>query len=184
VATGLRQQRINGGPITLTNINGIFPYTQAAREIGEAQRWDNAAIEVLTCGILAAITCKPPQLATRDKLTGLKTSALADVVLHLVHPDDVNEWLESQGLDYRWTAPNAEPPDPERRLARLRTLRGSSTYRDGEWRFRGIAALVKSEKAEGRTRCDEKTIRADLKTASESERNAKAAGFASGLGQR
>jgi hypothetical protein len=77
-----------------------------------------------------------------------------------------------------------EAPDPERRLSRLRELGGSAKHRSGEWRFTGIASLVASEKAQGRSRIDEKTIRADLKEALQNELEAKRAGFGSGLGQR
>ena len=79
---------------------------------------------------------------------------------------------------------NSTTPDPERRLARLRALGGDVIYKRGEWKITGISALVASEKGEGRKRCDEKTIRADLKEAAENENEAKRAGFGSGLGQR
>lgn len=75
-------------------------------------------------------------------------------------------------------------PDPERRLVLLRALGGSSKYARGEWTFKGMAALVASEKANGFKRCDEKTIRADLKEAAQAEREAKSAGIFNGLGQR
>ena len=80
-------------------------------------------------------------------------------------------------------ASSSTKPDPERRLARLRELGGNATYNRGEWRFPGITALVASEKSEGRKRCDEKTIRADLKEAAESEREAKRASPFAGLAQ-
>ena len=76
------------------------------------------------------------------------------------------------------------PDDPERRLSRLRELGGSANHRGGEWRFTGIAKLVASEKAQGRSRSDEKTIRLDLKEAAQNEFEAKRAGFGSGLGAR
>lgn len=72
-------------------------------------------------------------------------------------------------------------PDPERRLARLRELGGSATYRRNEWKFTGINALVNDERNEGRKRRDEKTIRADLREAAEAEREAKRAGPFDGL---
>lgn len=75
-------------------------------------------------------------------------------------------------------------PDPERRLSLLRSLGGTAKYSRSEWKFTGIKALVDSEKSDGRKRCDEKTIRADLKEAAQNERDAKRAGFADGLGQR
>lgn len=75
-------------------------------------------------------------------------------------------------------------PDPERRLARLRALGGNATFsnRRGEWKFTGIKVLVAAEKAEGRKRRDEKTIRADLREAAEAEREAKRAGHWDRLG--
>ena len=81
-------------------------------------------------------------------------------------------------------ATNSATPDPERRLARLRALGGDAIYRRGEWKITGISALVASEKGEGRKRCDEKTIRADLKEAAKDEREAKRADAFAGLGQR
>lgn len=77
-----------------------------------------------------------------------------------------------------------QTPDAERRLNLLRQLGGSSQYVNGEWKFKGIKLLVTREKADGRNRSDEKTIRSDLKAAAQAERDAKNAGFAFGLGQR
>lgn len=81
-------------------------------------------------------------------------------------------------------ASNSTTPDPERRLALLRALGGSATYKRDEWKFKGITALVASEKSERRKRSDEQTIRADLREAAQNELEAKRAGFGSGLGQR
>jgi hypothetical protein len=125
----------------------------------------------------------------------------------LVTPESVNNWLEKQAAPYRWnvarpevkpepqaTTPSPAPvahsasidttPDPERRLALLRALGGSARYQGGVWRFNGIVALEASEQKEGRPRSSQKTIREDLRQAAESEREAKRAGFGSGLGQR
>jgi hypothetical protein len=74
--------------------------------------------------------------------------------------------------------------DPERRLIALRSLGGTAKYSRSEWKFTGISALVASERASGRKRSSEKTIRADLAEAAQAERDAKSAGFATGLGQR
>jgi len=78
---------------------------------------------------------------------------------------------------------NEQTQAPERRLALLRALDGCAKYAHGEWKFTGMAALVAKEKADGRKRCDAKTIRADLKEAAKTERDAKNAGFATGLGK-
>ncbi|PUE39187.1 hypothetical protein [Limnohabitans sp. Hippo3] len=79
---------------------------------------------------------------------------------------------------------NCAPQDPERRLARLRSLGGHATYKRGEWKFTGITALVKAEKSEERKRSDEKTIRDDLREAAQNELDAKRAGVFDRLGQR
>jgi hypothetical protein len=78
----------------------------------------------------------------------------------------------------------AQPAEPERRLADLRALGGTVKYKDGSFKFTQIVKLVAQEQAADRTRRDPKTIRSDLKEAAQAERDAKAAGFASGLGQR
>ena len=100
-------------------------------------------------------------------------------------PDSFIGRAESNGTP-RDTAPaNIEAPDPERRLALLRTLGGTARYTAGEWKFTGITDLVAGEKSAGRARRDVKTIRDDLKKAAQAERDARSAGvFANGLGQR
>jgi hypothetical protein len=75
-------------------------------------------------------------------------------------------------------------PDPERRLAALRELGGFAKYKNCEWTFTCIGKLVESEKQNGRTRSDVKTIRSDLKEAAQAERDAHSAGLYDGLGQR
>jgi len=76
------------------------------------------------------------------------------------------------------------PQDSIRRLARLRGLGGSATYKHSEWKFSGISKLVKIEQTEGRKRSSEKTIRNDLKEAADSEKEAKRADHFYGLEQR
>lgn len=101
-----------------------------------------------------------------------------------VSRDEVRRWIAATGIKSAYSfAPfvravggaKTQPADPERRLARLRELGGSATYRHGEWKFTGIAGLVVSEKAECRKRSDEQTIRKDLREAAEAEREAKRA---------
>ncbi len=79
------------------------------------------------------------------------------------------------------SASKSTTPDPERRLARLRALGGDAKYKICEWKFTGITALVAIEKSESRKRSSEKTIRADLREAADNEREAKRAGFTTGL---
>jgi hypothetical protein len=87
-------------------------------------------------------------------------------------------WVRSPALCKDQTS------DPQRRLRRLRELKGTATYARGEWKFSGITALVESEQAERRKRSAEKTIRADLKMAAQSESDEKKAGVFDGFGQR
>lgn len=77
-------------------------------------------------------------------------------------------------LDATVVVPASELPDPERRLIALRELGGAAKWtrgRDGiqAWRIKGIQSLVAQEKAQGRKRSDEKTIRDDLRDAAEAE---------------
>ncbi len=66
--------------------------------------------------------------------------------------------------------------DPERRLALLRKLGGSATFKEGEWRFTGMNALEANEKKNGRKRTSPKTIRDDLTKAAEKEKDAHRSG--------
>lgn len=79
----------------------------------------------------------------------------------------------------------AEPhiSTPQRRLTRLRGLGGDVRYVNGKWKTTKITELEKLERAEGFERCSQKTIRADLHEAFETERDAKRANFSTGLGQ-
>jgi hypothetical protein len=77
-----------------------------------------------------------------------------------------------------------QPADAVRRLAALYALGGTAKYKNGEWKFTGIGKLAAQEKAADRKRIDPKVIRADLVEAAQAARDAKAAGFGSGLGQR
>lgn len=98
-------------------------------------------------------------------------------------------WTAAGGIVLPAENDGALPPvaaisDPERRLARLRELGGDAKKVRDEWKFSGMVKLVASEKALGRKRSDDKTIRADLKEAAEAEREAKAAGHFDGLKTR
>ena len=176
----------------------------AAAAIAEQEQWHDGARGSLESALLEAASSRA--LVVRNPHTDLpKTDGDVRAFYELVTPSDVNAWLEKQDAPYRWSVarPEVKPepqagtsapvadsasddatPDPERRLALLRALGGSATYRRNEWKFTGIAALVASEKSEGCKRSDEKTIRADLKEAAQNEREARRAGFGAGLGQR
>ena len=176
----------------------------AAAAIAEQEQWHDGARGSLENALLEAASSRA--LVVRHPHTDLpRTDGDVRVFYELVRPSDVNAWLEKQDAPYRWSvarpevkpepqagtsapvadsASNDATPDPERRLALLRALGGSATYRRNEWKFTGIAALVASEKSEGCKRSDEKTIRADLKEAAQNEREARRAGFGAGLGQR
>ena len=66
--------------------------------------------------------------------------------------------------------------EPQRRLASLVRLGGTSKWRQSRWQFTGISKLVAAEKSDARPRSDEKTIRRDLVEAATAERDAKQAG--------
>lgn len=91
----------------------------------------------------------------------------------------------ARNAGYKPAAPPPQTaPDPARRLARLREMGGNAKYKRGEWEITGIVALTGVEKNEGRKRADQKTIRADIKEAAQSELDAKRAGPFDGAGAR
>jgi len=179
-------------------IKGIFMYQLAARQIADAQGWSDEQMVALEAEMSCAIV--NGLLPQRSRKTGMVIAPGGREMLTLVTVNDVNKWLEEKLKDddvkYQWklqsfaTQPQPQPlpmpspaqnaadptPDPERRLTLLRKLGGNSKYKHADWKFTGIAALVLSEKANGFKRCDEKTIRADLKEAAQAELDAKKAG--------
>lgn len=118
--------------------------------------------------------------ATAEAARAAQEAWLAAMVRQLLQP----LLIEEPATPAQITASEPYEATGKVRLELLRSLGGSARYSQGEWKFKGILALVKREKAAGRNRSDEKTIRGDLKEAAEDERQAKAAGFGSGLGQR
>ena len=65
---------------------------------------------------------------------------------------------------------STDKSDPQRRLDALTALGGSIKQWKGDWAITGIGKLVAKEKADGRKRCSEKTIRRDLKEAAEAQK--------------
>jgi hypothetical protein len=63
--------------------------------------------------------------------------------------------------------------DGARRLKKLRFIGGEATKRHGQWKFTKISELIEMEKAEGRKRVSEKTIRKDLAEAAYAEERMK-----------
>ena len=78
----------------------------------------------------------------------------------------------------------AAPPEPvesttqrqDRRLALFRTQGGSAKFLGGKWKLTGISKLVAHEREKGSQRASEKTIRADLHGALETESRSKRTG--------
>lgn len=66
--------------------------------------------------------------------------------------------------------------DPARRLAELRKLGGDVKLINGEWEVTGIGELEKKERADGRKRISQKTIREDLIAAAKAEREGRREG--------
>ena len=176
---------------------GNFTMTEVADVLAAANSFDAyrfLTIEMHPAALAGSLTLTNPEFG--GPLVGRDSMEFHDWVT----PANLDAWLERAGFPFRWplkpepqaatpapvadSASNDATPDPERRLALLRALGGSATYRRNEWKFTGIAALVASEKSEGCKRSDEKTIRADLKEAAQNEREARRAGFGAGLGQR
>lgn len=125
----------------------------------------------------------PTEIAAKKAALALYREELATLEKQFNAPYPVPT-APTESQDAPVVAASDARPDPERRLALLRELGGTAKYARCEWKFTGIKALVESEKANGRKRNTEKTIRADLKEAAQNERNESCAGFSTGLGQR
>ena len=88
-------------------------------------------------------------------------------------------WAVAQGWEVAEELPRFAPatvaqpspavtlPEPQRRLAALRSLGGDVKWSKGVWAITCIGKLVEQEKARGFKRNDEKTIRKDLREAAE-----------------
>jgi len=176
--------------------DGAFIYIGAlAMAMAKASKSDDImnAERKMFSRVNGAVQCGALRPFDPDNLVPLSKSDYGHGVVAI---EELAVWGRSQlpPLDFKPSNSTATPapevasgdaaPDPERRLVLLRKLGGAAKYFRGEWSFTGIAALVASEKSEGRERISEKTIRADLKKAAQNERDAKSPGFGDWLGQR
>lgn len=162
------------------------------RQVAEWERWYQQNItepgvkEAKLAALIAEIDPLHQQLITPYSATPAQApkaeapEAVVEVVapLVMVAKNAATDAPPTSAIDTR--------PDPERRLALLRELKGTATYVRSkcEWVFTGMSVLVKRKKVDGRKRRTEKTIRADLKKAAQSERDAGNATPYAGLGQR
>jgi hypothetical protein len=143
------------------------------------------------------ITIPPPLVAALDGKTARVVTWFTPVVEpseqelkpSLANPRAIG--LEAHTLADACTEPPLggqtdadQPLDKVRRLNSLRELGGQSKYKNNKWTFTRITALVMKEKTDGRKRCSEKTIRADLTDAAENEREERRAGPFDGMGGR
>lgn len=91
-------------------INGVYMYQQAAREIADGEGWDDSKLAAFESEMANAVN--DGSLPIRSRKTGMVISPDSLDALALVTVDDVNEWLESKRVPYRWklkTQPQAAP---------------------------------------------------------------------------
>lgn len=92
-------------------INGLYMYQQAAREIADAEGWDDSKLEALEEEMTKAIHER--SLPIRSRETGMEISPDSGQALVLVTVDDVNKWLDSKRVNYSWkrqtNAPQLQP---------------------------------------------------------------------------
>ena len=100
-----------------------------------------------------------------------------DAKWRVVSLGEFGAWAVAQGWEVADGLPRfapsgsaVTPPEPQRRLAALRSLSGDVKWWKRDWAITGIGKLVKQEQAEGRNRRSEKTIRAELHDAAEAEK--------------
>lgn len=90
-------------------INGLYMYQQAAREIADAEGWDNSKLEALWDEMATATNSGT--LPIRSRKTGAVIPPNSPDALSLVTVDDVNEWLTRTGRPYRWKLQISAAPD-------------------------------------------------------------------------
>ncbi len=94
---------------TYKPINGLYMYQQAAREIADAECWDDSNLEALEAEMISAIN--DGSLPKRSRKTGMVIAPDTSDLLALVTVEDVNRWLEKKGVRYRWKL-QANAPAP------------------------------------------------------------------------
>lgn len=108
-------------PKAFNVIDGVYLYQQAAREIADAEGWDDSKLEAFESQMASAVN--DGSLPIRSRKTGMVIAHDALDALTLVTVDDVNEWLERNRVPYRWKLQSeveqAKPIEtPEQRRAR------------------------------------------------------------------
>lgn len=81
-------------------INGVYMYQQAARQIADAEGWDDSKLGAFEARMRDAVN--DGTLKIRCRKTGMVIEPNAIDSLMLVSVDDVNEWLKNEGVNYRW----------------------------------------------------------------------------------
>jgi hypothetical protein len=88
-------------------INGLYMYQQAAREIADAESWDDSKFEALEAEMISAIN--DGSLPKRSRKTGMVIAPDVWSTLSLVTVKDVNLWLEKKEVSYRWALQTNTP---------------------------------------------------------------------------
>jgi hypothetical protein len=86
-------------------------------------------------------------------------------------------WRKAMVLELLAPKSSKQQDEPTRRLAALKALGGSVTWKGGEPSFKKTNELIAKEKNEGRKRTSPKTIRGDLRIAALAERKAQREGL-------
>lgn len=122
-------------------IDGVYLYQQAAREIADAEGWDDSKLEAFEAEMANAVN--DGSLPIRSRKTGMVIAHDALNELTLVTVDDVNDWLERKRVPYRWKhqAPKPGPASVESQIdftklamrGALINAFGSSTGMNESW---------------------------------------------------
>ena len=163
----------------LPGMRPILPFPFTAMQLFE---FDKQAGDLVRCNFYIDAKEAEEQLIELEQ-TNPEAAELARIIFSGVMPEQQPITPSPAPVAAEGASGSMETPDAERRLAQLRALGGTVKCVNYEWKFTGTADLVKREKEDGRKRCSEKTIRADLMKAAQAEQEAKSAGFQTGLGQ-
>lgn len=133
-------------------INGLYMYEQAAREIADAQGMPDAALEALESEMRQAI--RDGKLKIRSRHTSMETATEQpdSRLLWLVTVGDVNHWLESKGVSYRWEVQSTSTEPGKRWTAaftdEVRAFRAKHTEKQTAEKFGVSGTLIRRKLAQ------------------------------------
>lgn len=158
-------------PQAFNVIDGVYMYQQAAREIADAEGWDDSRLEAFEAEM--AIAVNDGSLPIRSRKTGMVIAPDSLDALSLVTVDDVNEWLERKRVPYRWKLQSVATNSKAIETTEQRRARWLEWYGKGE---RGALQAVYERELQLNAKADRSYIGKQIKIAEQERAEAQRSG--------